>query len=304
MQAPAPMELIEKALGLWKYTVRGKPIPRTEIASLRQLMPARDDNAKEAFRYRKGLRQTIGEMTLSGKLDVAPGRTAGIMVMEVLCGKKDAAHLSMIRELTQRLRFTLGGYNLKEFTALALRADTWLVEMRGQNSEEDIARRRRVEKLLPELMELLANTRKENYEIVVKARKSRVMDPVHEELRQAFLREPTVEEMLEKILSLETRISESWRFLKQFPCPELREMAEIYRLIPEYEKALRKLERRTKNRPLTDEEQGWKKKTEKELSALRRRTNYLWSTFCHSRVSEVDSILSAHSELEEIGGVS
>jgi len=300
VRAPAPKELIGIALGLWKYAVRGKKIPRAEITNLRQMMPDRNVNAKKAFQYRKLLRQTVGEETLSGELDITPGKTAGIMVMEVLCGKKDAAHLSTIMELSQLLRFTLGGYNLKEMTALALRSDAWLSETRGRN-EKDFARRKRVRELLEKLVELLATTREDNYKIFQKARADRVMAPIHEELRKVFLREPTLEEVLAELLSLETLVSERWRTLREVPSEEIRKIAQI----PEYEKALAELERRTRRRPITDEEKLRKEETEKELTALRHRSDYLWSRFSHSVISEIDSIISARREMEILeGGVS
>lgn len=302
IQAPAPKELVGKALGLWKYSVRGKEIPRIEIAALRQMMPDRKVNAKVAFQHKRVLRQVIGEGTLSGELDVIPGKTAGVMVMEVLCGKKDAAHLSTILELSRLMCFTLGGYNLKEMTALALRSDAWLSETRGRN-EEDFARRKRVHELLEELVELLATTHEENYKIFQKARTDRAMAPVHKELRKVFLREPTFQEILTEILSLETRVSESWRDLREVQSEEIREMAEIYRRqIPEYEKELAKLERRLEKRNLTEAEEEWGKQTRKELATLRRRSDYLWSRFYESVVSETDSILSARREMETIEG--
>ena len=300
LQAPAPTELIGKALGLWKYAIRGKEIPRMEITALRQFIPAREQNAKAAFQYKKELRQTIGELTLAGKLDVTPGRTAGVMVMEVLCGRKDSSHLSMIHELTQLMDFTLGGYNLKEMTALALRADEWLQEKRDRKSdEEDLPRRkRRMRELLEELVGFLATTREENFKIFMKVRRERAMAPVHEELRKVFLREPTFKEILAELLALETKVSGSWRSLRDNPSQEVVEMSEIFQQVPRYEKAFNKFERRTEDRQLTPEEKKWKVETEKQLASLRCRADHLWSTFYRSVVTEINSILSDRREME------
>lgn len=313
-RAPALEALIAKALGLWKYVVRGKPIPHAELTAVRQMIPSRtDNNGKPLHEYKRTLRQTIGKKALNGNLDLN-GLNAGIMIMEVFFGKKDARTLSMVCELSQIMNFTLGGYNLKETTSLIIRGETWLEEMRGKNSEEDIARRRRAEELVDHLVYFLASTRGENYETVKKARQERAMNPLREELRRAFLEEPPLSEVLAKALreigepqppSPEERIQECWGYLRRSGSPELDELAEIYRkTIPEYEKALRQLERRLEKRQLTEEEDEWKEETEKKFASVLKRADYLWSMFHHRCLTEVSDILSEKRKNDWIGGVS
>ena len=308
-QAPAPEELIPRAMGLWKYTARGQQIPQTEITAIRQSIPAYDANASVGFKkslknYKRQTRQAIGQMALSGKFDI-DGVNLGIMIMEVVFGRKDAHLLSMTIEITQAMNFTLGGYNLKEQTALALRAYAWLVEMRGHNSEEEIARRRRVEELLEDLVIFLIEKREENRELIMNARQQlRMTKNTRQELWGALLKEPPVEVLINEILLLDLRISEVWRFLKSSPSNELSEFVETHRQIKAFEKALAKLDRRLARRRATEEEKEWKEETEKQLASLRGRSDFLWSTFNYSRVREVDSILSAQRELAIQGGVS
>ena len=310
-QAPAVEELIAKALRLWrKYTVRGQQIPRTEITAIRQLLPAYDHAASKEFKrslsnYKRELRQEIGQRALSGKFDLN-GRNLGTAVMETVLGWKDARILSITVQISQAMNFTLGGYNLKEQTALALRAEAWLVEMRGHSSKEEIARRRQVEELVSELISFLVEKREENYEVIKAARSERAISPIRESIRKKLLKEQPFEEILSELLQLEIRISEALRFLKGDPSLEVQALFEVHQQIPAFEKALDELiERRLdQGRDLSDEEKEWKEETENRLASLRRRSDFLWSTFCNSRVREIDSILSAQRELKIQGGVS
>ena len=124
------------------------------------------------------------------------------------------------------------------------------------------------------------------------------MAPVHEELRKVFLREPTFKEILAELLALETKVSGSWRSLRDNPSQEVVEIAEIFQQVPRYEKAFKKFERRTEDRQLTPEEKKWKVETEKQLASLRCRADHLWSTFYRSVVTEINSILSDRREME------
>lgn len=311
-QAPDPEELIAKALRLWKYAVRGQQVPQTEFAAIRQLIPAYDANASAGFKrslsnYKRKFRQIVGERALSGKFDLN-GRNAGIFVMEIVLGRNDAHTLSVTIQIAQTMNFTLGGYNLEEQTALALRAEAWLVEMSGHRSQGDIARRRTVEELIGDLISFLIDKRidkrGENYKRITAARRERKIGPFRAEIRRSLLKEPPFEVILSELLQLEVRISESWRFLRSNPSNELAEFAETHRQIGLFEKALAKLDRRLARRRATQEEEKWREETEAQLASLRGWSDFLWSIFNNSRVREIDSILSAQRELEIQGGVS
>lgn len=307
-EAPNPEDLIAMTPRLWTlYGKRGQEIPQTEITAIRQLVPAYDRNASGKFKkslsgYKNKVRRIIGERALFGKFDM-DGHNIGPMVMEVILGWKDAHILSITMQMSEAMNFTLGGYNLKEQTALAIQAEDWLVEMRGHKSKKDIARRRLIEGLVDYLFDFLVEKREENKEVIKNARHERALRPFRQEISRSLLKEPPFEVLLSELLQLEVRISETWRFLKDNPSSEVAALFEVYEQIPAFEKALEELA--TRNAPygeLTDEEEEWKEETENQIASFRRRADYLWSVFNHSHVREIDSVLSAQRELEAQGG--
>lgn len=325
-ETPLPTRLIESAMGLWKYVIRGQALPWNEVSELREQTRLEDRQASKQLQAE--LRQLIGEMTLDGSLNVA-GRTTGPMIMGVLCHpyEKNQHTLEVILELSNLLKFTLGGYNLKEDTALALRADLWLEEMRGHNSPEELEKRRRVEVLLDDLIEFLATTREENYEEIKRTRFNRKMAPAIAKLNEEMLREPSLQELADEIDLLDNRVVESWGFLRRNSPLESTEVRELQERISLFEKGLGKLERRLAGRQqrrltkeskvdeaifgalvsllkekdlsqyLSPEERGWRQETEKELHALRGR---LWTLLRGRVLPEIDFILSAESRRDQL----
>ncbi|GEM_PF-5474955 len=325
-EAPVPMSLIAKALSLFRYVLAGQPVPYAEKKTLRAQTTF--ESRKDSYRYQTILRQTIGEMAMRGEL-ITLGRDAGPTVMDILCGTRNARILSVILDLTKLLNFTLGGYNLKEMTSLALRADRWLEEMRGHNSSQEIDKRKRVETLRENLLDFLASTRKENYDLVLRERKSRAHEKtrklVSEELLQA-----SVEARASELEDLPRQIGQAWYHIKRMPTQEqLAELEEICKKIPLFEKAFRELERKLERRQqkqakaeerlgrrlseeecgqyrISDEEKKWRKETKDDLARLRRRADFIWAGFCQNESAEISLILSAASRLDELqhGGVS
>lgn len=324
-ETPLPTRLIESAMGLWKYVIRGQALPWNEVSELREQTRLEDRQASKQLQAE--LRQLIGEMTLDGSLNVA-GRTVGPMIMGVLCHpyEKNQHTLEVILELSNLLKFTLGGYNLKEDTALALRADLWLEEMRGHNSPEELEKRRRVEVLLDDLIEFLATTREENYEEIKQTRFNRKMAPAIAKLNEEMLREPTLEELADEIDLLDNRVVESWGFLRSSSPLESPEVRGLQAQINLFERALKKLERRLERRierltksggnaledrlwalvqeqifpevvSITPEEEKWREETEADLRALRGR---LWTLLQGRVLPEIDFILSAGSRRDQL----
>ncbi len=318
-ETPLPIRLIGSAWGLWKFVIRGQELPWDTVRELREQTRLEDRQASKQLQAE--LRQLIGEMTLDGSLTVA-GRTTGPMIMGVLCHPYDKNRhtLEVILELCNLLKFTLGGYNLKEDTALALRADMWLEEMKGHNSSEEIGKRRRVEALLDDLIEFLATTREENYELIKKTRYNRKMAPAIARINEEILREPPLQELTDEINRLDNRMIESWGFLRRNSPLESPEIQELQVRIGLFEKELKKLDSRIAGRrrltesggsaledrlwtlllericpeieTVTTEELGWQEETEAELRVLRSR---LWTLVRERALPEIDFILSAES---------
>lgn len=315
-ETPLPIRLIQSAMGLWKFVIRGQQLPWEKVRELRIQTRLEDRSASKQLQAE--LRQLIGEMTLDGSLTVA-GRTTGPMIMGVLCHpyEKNQRILEVILELSNLLKFTLGGYNLKEMTAIALRADLWLEEMRGHNSPEEIDKRRRVETLLDDLTEFVATTREENFEEIKKVRYDRKLAPVIAKLNEKLLRKPSLQELADEIHLLNNQVVESWSFLRRnspLESPEVRELqARISLFEKELERLDRRLQRLTKSDgsalenclwtllleqifpgvdSVTTEEQKWREETEAGLRALRGR---LWTMLREQALPEIDSIISAES---------
>ena len=321
-ETPLPIRLIQSAMGLWKFVIRGQELPWDEVRELRKQTRLEDRQASKQLQAE--LRQLIGEMTLDGSLTVA-GRTTGPMIMGVLCHPydKNRRTLETVLEFSNLLKFTLGGYNLKEITTLALRADLWLEEMRGHNSPEDIDKRRMVEALLGDLIEFLATTREENYELIKRARSDRKMARSGiEKLYEEILRGPSLEELVGEIDLLDNQAVESWGFLRRNSPLESPEVQELQVRVGLFEEAIKKLRCRLAGRQrrlakgnktalsiieaineLSDgrgfcqEELDWQEKTEDELRALRGR---LWTLLRERTLPEIDFILSAGSRRDQL----
>lgn len=320
-ETPLPIRLIKSAMGLWTFVIRGQELPWDKVSELRAQTRLEDRQASKQLQAE--LRQLIGEMTLDGSLTVA-GRTTGPMIMGVLCHPydKNRRTLEIVLEFSDLLKFTLGGYNLKEITALALRADLWLEEMRGHNSPEDIEKRRRVEDLLSDLVEFIATTREENYELIERTRYNRKMAPAVAKLHEEMLREPSLEELTDEMAGLDNRVAESWGFLRRNSPLESPEVQELQVRIGFFEEALKKLERRVERLtksggsaledclwallleqtfpevdPITPEEEKWREETEAGLCALRGR---LWTLLRERALPEIDFILSAESRRDQL----
>ena len=296
-ETPLPIRLIQSAMGLWKFVIHGQELPWDEVRELREQTRLEDRQASKQLQAE--LRQLIGEMTLDGSLTVA-GRTTGPMLMGVLCHpyEKNRRTLETVLEFSNLLKFTLGGYNLKEITALALRADLWLEEMRGHKSPEDIEKRRRVEALLSDLVEFIATTREENYELIERTRYNRKMAPAVAQLNEEMLREPSPQELADEMAILDNRVAESWGFLRRNSPLESPEVQELQVRVGLFEEALKKLERRLAGRKrrgrdfISEEEKQWREETEAGLRALRGR---LWTLLQERALPEIDFILSAES---------
>lgn len=296
-ETPLPTRLIESAMGLWKFVIRGQQLPWDEVRELRGQTRLEDRGASKQLQAE--LRQLIGEMTLDGSLTVA-GRTTGPMIMGVLCHPydKNRRTLETVLEFSNLLKFTLGGYNLKEITTLAKRADLWLEEMRGHNSPEEIEKRRRVEALLDDLIEFLATTREENYEEIKLARYNRKLVPIAAKLNEEMLRKRSLQELTGEIEHLDNQAVESWGFLRRNSPLESPDIQELQVRVGLFEEALKKLDRRLASRKrrgrdfISEEEQKWREETEAGLRALRSR---LWTLFKERALPEIEFILSAES---------
>jgi hypothetical protein len=314
-EIPLSLRLIDSARDLWLYVIRGQEIPRTKIVELRKQTQFEDKDVSR--KLQSELRQLIGELALDGKLDVN-GQAIGPFIMGLLCWPydKNRRTLEAVLDLKKILSFTLGGYNLKEMTALAKRGQEWLEEMRGHNTPEQIKNRRRVEEGLENLLELIATARPENYEELEKERLNRRMTSAIVGLNDELLRKQNAEEILAETDHLNNRIAESWAFLRRMTPLDSPETEDLQRRIDLYQIELKKLDGRITKRdaarkrqaeksgilnqrpPMSDEEQKWKAETESELLALRIRLhNLLYGTLLQQVMPEINSILSARNQL-------